>query len=106
MEEALCRERGIKSKMGCDVVWNPSYTSNMVMHGLEAWMLDDIVLWQYCGDGVAAIDENKLPRSILNFGKVDISVYIEGKNNLRLTCCGKGLVLDRYSYIILKHEFL
>ncbi|HEX5553853.1 MAG TPA: GH25 family lysozyme [Chitinophagaceae bacterium] len=74
------RDREIKSKMGCDAVWNPSYTRTMVTNGLEAWTLDDIVLWQYCGDGVAAIDEQKLPRSIPGFGSPDISVYIEGAN--------------------------
>lgn len=70
------RDLGIDSKMGCDVVWNPAYTSTMVRHGLEAWELDDIVLWQYCGDGTAAFD--KLPHEVPNFGKVDISVYIDG----------------------------
>lgn len=74
------RERGITDKMGCDAVWNPSYTNPMIKHGLEAWTLDDIVLWQYCGDGVAAVSEDKLPRSIEGFGKPDISVYIEGAN--------------------------
>lgn len=74
------RDRNITSKMGCDAVWNPSYTANMVRNGLEAWRLEDIVLWQYCGDGVAAISEEKLPRSIPDFGKPDISVYIEGAN--------------------------
>ena len=74
------RDKGIRSKMGCDVVWNPCYTSTIVMHGLEAWTLDDVVLWQYCGDGKSAIDEDKLPKSIPGFGNADISVYIEGKN--------------------------
>jgi GH25 family lysozyme M1 (1,4-beta-N-acetylmuramidase) len=78
------RDRGIVSKMGCDAVWNPAYTSTMVVHGLEAWTLDEIVLWQYCGDGVAAIDEKKLPRTIANFGKVDISVYIDGSRKTTL----------------------
>lgn len=74
------RDKGINSKMGCDVVWNPAYTSNIVMHGLEVWTLDDVALWQYCGDGVAALDEGKFPRSIPNFGQTDISVYVEGAN--------------------------
>ncbi len=75
------RDKGINSKMGCDIVWNPCYTSTIVMHGLEAWTLDDVVLWQYCGDGQAALaDQNKFPRSIPNFGNTDISVYVEGKN--------------------------
>jgi GH25 family lysozyme M1 (1,4-beta-N-acetylmuramidase) len=74
------RDKAIKSRMSCDIVWNPSYTAKMVRNGLEAWNLSDIALWQYCGDGVAAFDEAKLPRSVPNFGKVDISVYIDGAN--------------------------
>lgn len=70
------RDLGINDRMGCDVVWNPSYTSSMVRHGLEAWGLDDIALWQYCGDGNATFD--KLPHEVKNFGKVDLSVYIQG----------------------------
>ncbi len=50
------------------------------MNGLEAWTIDDVVLWQYCGDGVAALDESKYPRTIPGFGNADINVYIEGKN--------------------------
>jgi GH25 family lysozyme M1 (1,4-beta-N-acetylmuramidase) len=76
------RDKGIKDKMGCDVVWNPCYTATIVMNGLEAWTLDDVVLWQYCGDGTAVLpDQNRFPRSIPGFGeKADISVYIEGAN--------------------------
>lgn len=51
------RDKSIKNKMGCDVVWNPAYTPTMIMHGLEAWTMDDVVLWQYCGDGKAVLDE-------------------------------------------------
>jgi GH25 family lysozyme M1 (1,4-beta-N-acetylmuramidase) len=74
------RDKGINSRMGCDIVWNPSYTATMVLNGLQAWDLSDIALWQYCGDGDAAIDEAKLPRFIPDFGAVDISVYIDGGN--------------------------
>jgi hypothetical protein len=72
------RDKGITDHMGCDVVWNPAYTSTMVRNGLQSWDLDDIVLWQYCGDGNAAFP--KLPHNVPGFGhgKVDISVYIQG----------------------------
>jgi GH25 family lysozyme M1 (1,4-beta-N-acetylmuramidase) len=73
------RDLDIVDRMGCNVVWNPSYTRTMVRNGLEAWDLKDIVLWQYCGDGTAAIET--LPHSIDNFGEVDISVYIDGGNS-------------------------
>jgi hypothetical protein len=91
------RERSIKSRMGCDIVWNPSYTQTIVLHGLEAWNLDDIALWQYCGDGKAAIDEKKLPRSIDNFGKVDISVYIDGSRKPGLASLLKRLGIGTVS---------
>lgn len=72
------RDLSITDHMGCDVVWNPAYTATMVRNGLQSWDLDDIVLWQYCGDGTAAFP--KLPHSVPGFGhgKVDISVYIQG----------------------------
>jgi hypothetical protein len=62
--------------MGCDLVWNPAYTSTMVLHGLEAWNLEDVVLWQYCGDGTAAVAN--LPRSVPGFGTCDLSVFVKG----------------------------
>ncbi len=75
------RDKSINDKMGCDVVWNPCYTATIVMHGLEAWTLDDVVLWQYAGDGQGALpDQTRFPRTIPGFGNTDISVYIEGSN--------------------------
>jgi len=70
------RDLGINDRMGCDLVWNPAYTATMVMHGLEAWNLEDVVLWQYCGDGTAAVA--KLPRSVPGFGACDLSVFVKG----------------------------
>jgi GH25 family lysozyme M1 (1,4-beta-N-acetylmuramidase) len=70
------RDLGINDRMGCDLVWNPAYTPTMVRHGLEAWNLEDIVLWQYCGDGTAAVAN--LPRSVPGFGTCDLSVFVKG----------------------------
>lgn len=70
------RDLGIADKMGCDLVWNPAYTAAMVVHGLEAFALEDIVLWQYCGDGQAAI--KTLPNSVAGFGPCDLSVFVKG----------------------------
>ncbi len=77
------RDLSINDRMGCDIVWNPSYTESMVRNGLDAWSLDDIVLWQYCGDGAAAI--GTLPHEVPNFGKVDLSVYIQGTDKPQLS---------------------
>jgi hypothetical protein len=70
------RDLGITDRMGCDLVWNPAYTDTMVRSGLDAWELEDVVLWQYCGDGTAFIAS--LPHSIPGFGACDISVFVKG----------------------------
>ncbi len=70
------RERSITDHMKCDVVWNPSYTAHMVTNGLQAWDLEDIVLWQYCGDNKGFVAN--MPTSLPGFAKLDISVYVKG----------------------------
>jgi GH25 family lysozyme M1 (1,4-beta-N-acetylmuramidase) len=72
----IMRDLGIKDRMGCDLVWNPAYTATMVRSGLDAWGSEDVVLWQYCGDGTAVIAS--LPHSISGFGACDISVFVKG----------------------------
>lgn len=72
------RDLGIRSRMGCDVVWNPSYTATMRMSGLEAWTLDDVALWQFGGDGVGDASVHHLPLKVPGFGAVDVSVFIDG----------------------------
>jgi hypothetical protein len=87
------RDLRITSKMGCDVVWNPSYTSVMVKNGIiPPWTLDEIGLWQYCGDGDATFD--KLPKFIQGFGdgKVDISVHIDGARKPTLNSLHRAMV--------------
>lgn len=71
------RDRGIVGKLGCDRAWDPSYTRTMVTHGLEAFTLDEIVLWQNVGDGAGDNSVTHLPLSIAGHG-VDISVAIDG----------------------------
>ncbi len=72
----IMRDLAINDRMGCDLIWNPAYTAQMVRHGLEAWTLEEIALWQYCGDGTAAVAG--LPRSVPGFGTCDISVFVCG----------------------------
>lgn len=81
----LMRDLRIADRMGCDVVWNPSYTRTMSTNGLTTvddhpgpWKLDDIVLWQYDGDGVGDGSVTHLPLALAGFGKVDLSVFIDG----------------------------
>lgn len=70
------RDLGITDKMGCDVAWNPSYTQQMVRHGLEAFQLEEIVLWQYCGDNTSYLAG--YPHTVPGFTKIDISVFVMG----------------------------
>jgi len=84
------RDLEIRDRMGCDRVWNPAYTDTMVRHGLEAWSLEEIVLWQYCGDGTAAIDS--LPHSVPGFGACDISVFIAGSEKPTLEMVRNSLL--------------
>jgi GH25 family lysozyme M1 (1,4-beta-N-acetylmuramidase) len=86
----VMRDLGINDRMGCDLVWNPAYTPTMVLHGLEAWDLEDVVLWQYCGDGTAAVAN--LPRSIPNFGTCDISVFVKGAQRPTLQLLRENLL--------------
>lgn len=81
------RDRSIASKMGCDLVWNPSYTKTMVLNGLVGklpdgqtapWTLDDITGWQYGGDGVGDNSVTHLELDLTGFGKVDLTVAIDG----------------------------
>lgn len=83
---SLMRDLVVANKMGCDRVWNPSYTRLMITNGLVTingvpglWSLDDIVLWQYGGDGVGDASAHKLPLSLTGLGKVDVSVAVCGE---------------------------
>ena len=84
------RDLGINDRMGCSRVWNPAYTATMVRHGLEAWDLEDIVLWQYCGDGSAAIAS--LPHSVPGFGACDISVFVKGAQKPTMQMVSENLL--------------
>ena len=70
------RDKSINDRMGCDWLWTPRYTATLPRDIYEraGWSLDRVAMWQYCGDGDAALPE--YPREIDNFGKVDISVVL------------------------------
>lgn len=87
------RDLAIKSKMGCDVVWNPSYTARMVTNGLvPPWSLDDIALWQFGGDGVGNASVHHLPLKVPGFGAVDVSVYVDGPRKPTLESLKRRIV--------------
>lgn len=72
----LMRDFALLDRMGCDLVWCPSYTAKLVRHGVEEFALDEIPLWQYAGDGVGDASRHHLPiRSPI---RGDMSVFIDG----------------------------
>lgn len=77
-------------RMGCYPVWNPAYTSKIVPMDAYGWPIDDVGLWQYGGDGVAA--HPKLPKGVPNFGLVDMNVHIDGPRRTSLESFRKALV--------------
>jgi hypothetical protein len=72
------RDKSISDRMGCDWLWIPRYTATLPRDIYEraGWSLDRVAMWQYCGDGTAALPG--YPQQIANFGKVDISVVLFG----------------------------
>jgi GH25 family lysozyme M1 (1,4-beta-N-acetylmuramidase) len=70
------RDKGIKNRMNCDWLWIPRYTETLPKNIYEraGWTLDRVAIWQYCGDGSAALPG--YPREVPDFGKVDISVVL------------------------------
>lgn len=70
------RDKSINDRMNCDWLWIPRYTSTLPkqMYERAGWDLPKVAMWQYCGDGTAALAG--YPNAITNFGKVDISVVL------------------------------
>jgi len=85
------RDKGITSRMGCDWIWVPRYTSTLprAVYERAGWDLASLALWQYCGDGVAALPD--YPRSIPGFGAPDISVVtLDSLASFRDGLCGQA----------------
>lgn len=70
------RDLRINNRMGCDWIWCPRYTPTLPQKIYEraGWTRDQLVLWQYCGDGEGYLAG--YPTEVPGFGKVDISVLI------------------------------
>jgi GH25 family lysozyme M1 (1,4-beta-N-acetylmuramidase) len=63
-------------KFGADSVVNPAYTAQMPRMEKYGVPLDDISLWQLCGDGDVVLPG--YPKELTGWGKTDYSVYIDG----------------------------
>ncbi len=70
------RERGIRSRMACQWIWCPRYTPTLprAIYERAGWTLDELVLWQYSGDGESYLAD--YPSSPPGFGDVDVSVLV------------------------------
>lgn len=67
------RDRGITEKMGCDLLWCARYTATLppVIYQRAGWTTEELLMWQYSGDGVASLAG--YPKSPPGFGKCDVS---------------------------------
>ena len=90
------RDKGIKDRMGCDWLWIPRYTATLPkeMYERAGWELSRVAMWQYCGDGAAALPG--YPNTIANFGKVDISVVLFSTlADFQNKVCSQLITIDR-----------
>lgn len=71
------RDRQIKDRMGCSYLWCPRYTQTLPseIYTRAGWSLDELIMWQYNGDGVGQLIG--YPQEVPNFGKTDISVIVK-----------------------------
>jgi hypothetical protein len=69
-------------KFGSDSAVNPAYTSRMPKMDDYGVPLDDISLWQLCGDG--KVDLPGYPSKLPGWGATDYSVYIDGSHKTTL----------------------
>ena len=74
------RDLNIRSTMGCAGAWNPSQTLEMEMHGLEAYGLERVMLWQYTNGTSGSSEAHGCPLRLPGWkGGLDLSVYVQGK---------------------------
>ena len=69
-------------KFGSDSAVNPAYTATMPKMDRFGVPLDDISLWQLCGDGTVVL--KGFPSELPKWGKEDYSVYIDGDRKTTL----------------------
>lgn len=106
------RDLYITSKMGCDRVWLPAYTGEMVLNGITyingeskaiattEWTRADVKLWQDYGDGSGA--NKRLPNAILGLGKIDMSVYVGQKPGATIN--GVRTYVDTQAWMDVKRD--
>ena len=70
------RDKEIKDRMGCDWLWCPRYTAELprVIYERAGWTQEQLVLWQYCGDGAGFLKD--YPTVTPGLGKEDISALV------------------------------
>ena len=89
------RDKSITDRMGCDWLWIPRYTATLpaLMYTRAGWDREHVAMWQYCGDGTAALPD--YPTSIDGFGNVDISVVLfDSLADFQNKCCSQLIKIE------------
>lgn len=70
------RDRQIKDRMGCSYLWCARYTATLPseIYTRAGWSADELLMWQYSGDGTAFLAG--YPASPPGFGKCDVSALV------------------------------
>ena len=85
------RDKGIKSRMGCDYLWFPRYTATLPSDKYinEGWDLSTLSLWQFGGDSVAYLSHYPSHDPLGTHGDISVLVMNGGipalKSNLLVT---------------------
>lgn len=70
------RDLSISDRMGCDWMWCPRYTATLPSYIYEraGWSVDQLVLWQYAGDGTGVL--TNYPTATPDGKKIDHSTLV------------------------------
>lgn len=71
------RDKSIKDRMGCDLLWCARYTATLPaeIYQRAGWTTDELLMWQYGGDGHAYLIG--YPATVPGFGSCDISALVK-----------------------------
>jgi GH25 family lysozyme M1 (1,4-beta-N-acetylmuramidase) len=72
---SLMFDKGITDHMGCSRLWIARYTATLpaIVYQRIGWQLDDVLMWQYVGDGQGFLEGYPIQSPI---GGVDVSAML------------------------------